>query len=90
MKKCESCTSCGMPFREPKDHALADESMPYCTYCTHSDGTLKTYEEVLEHTKGYFIRAQGLAPAAAYRMAETLLKTLPAWQRKTQELNKIL
>ena len=82
MKKCESCTSCGMPFRTASDHALADENMPYCTHCTTSDGTLKPYVEVLEATKGYFIRSQGVDPEVASSMAISLLKKQPAWQNK--------
>lgn len=82
MKKCEACTSCGMPFNGPSDHALKNVSIPYCTHCTREDGTLKSYEEVLEGTKGYFIHSQGLDPQAAYRMAETLLKKQPAWLNK--------
>lgn len=82
MKKCESCTSCGMPFQQPSDHALADASNPFCTHCARDDGSLKSYEEVLEGTKGYFMHSQGLDPQAAKRMAETLLKKQPAWLKK--------
>ncbi len=71
-----------MPFQSANDHALGDSSIPYCSSCTNSDGTLKTYEEVLEATKGYYIHAQGLDPQAANRMAETLLKQQPAWRTK--------
>ncbi len=81
MKKCESCTSCGMPFHNASDHALNNENIPYCSSCTNVDGTLKSFEEVLEGTKGYFISAQGIDPDAAHRMAETLLKKQPAWSR---------
>jgi hypothetical protein len=69
-----------MPFHNASDHALGNESIPYCSSCTNSDGTLKSYNEVLEATKGYFISAQGIDPDAATRMAETLLKKQPAWK----------
>lgn len=81
MKKCESCTSCGMPFQTAADHALGNEAIPYCSNCTTSDGALKPYEEVLAATKGYFIVSQGIDPDAALGMAETLLKKQPAWTR---------
>ena len=68
-----------MPFHNPSDHALGNESIPYCSSCTKSDGTLKPYEEVLAATAGYFIASQGIDPDAARRMAETLLKKQPAW-----------
>lgn len=82
MKKCESCTSCGMPFKSAADHALGNENIPYCTYCTTQDGKLKSYEEVLQGTTGYFIHSQGLDPKAAKQMAEMLLKKQPAWNKK--------
>lgn len=81
MKKCDSCTSCGMPFKSSNDHALSDETIPYCQHCTYSDGTLKPYEEVLAATTGYYIHSQGLDHTAAARMAEKLLKQQPAWKR---------
>ncbi len=79
MKKCESCTSCGMPFGQASDHASGQESIPYCTHCAGEDGKLKPYEQVLEGTMGYFISSQGLDPQAARQMAEQLLKKQPAW-----------
>jgi hypothetical protein len=82
MKKCESCTSCGMPFKKSSDHALGDELNPYCIHCAHVDGTLKSYQEVLEATQGYFIHAQGLDPEAALKMADNLLKKQPDWLNK--------
>ncbi|MBS0630191.1 MAG: AraC family transcriptional regulator [Verrucomicrobia bacterium] len=85
MNKCHSCSSCGMPLQNPSDHALADETIPYCSHCTNKDGSLKSYEEVLEGTKGYFIDYQGLDPQAAQKMAENVLKKQPAWiKRRTQ------
>lgn len=85
MKKCDSCTSCGMPFHSPSDHALGDESNSFCTHCTREDGSLKTYHEVLEATKGYYIHSQGLDPQAAHKMADNLLKKQPAWLNKTPQ-----
>ncbi len=82
MKKCDSCTSCGMPFHQASDHALGDERISYCTHCTKEDGSLKSYDEVLEATKGYFIHSQGLDSEAARKMADTLLKKQPAWLNK--------
>ena len=80
MNKCESCTSCGMPFGSAADHALGKEAIPYCAYCADSEGNLRPYSEVLEATSGYYIRSQGLDPQAARQMAEQLLKNQPAWK----------
>ena len=69
-----------MPLRHKSDYARGDETARYCSHCTNPDGSLKSYEEVLEATKGYFIRSQGVDPLAAHRMAEKLLKAQPAWR----------
>lgn len=68
-----------MPFKTASDHALGNKDIPYCSSCTTADGALKSYEEVLAATKGYFIVSQGIDPDIAQRMAETLLKKQPAW-----------
>ena len=80
MNRCESCTSCGMPFGSAADHALGKESIPYCAYCADSEGKLRPYSEVLEATAGYYMSSQGLDPQAARQMAEQLLKNQPAWK----------
>ncbi len=43
-----TCESCGMPMPNPEDHGANDVSNPRCKFCTHADGTFKTYEEVFE------------------------------------------
>lgn len=77
--KCESCTSCGMPFERAEDHALGDENIPYCKYCTREDGTLKSYEEVLEGMSNYLVHSQGIDKTKASLMAKQILAKLPAW-----------
>lgn len=82
MQKCNSCTSCGMPLQKASDHALSDETIPFCSHCTNSDGKLKPYAEVLEGTKNYFVHYQGIDPGKAQEMAENLLKKQPVWRGK--------
>jgi len=82
IKKCTSCSSCGMPFQKAEDHALGREDMPYCAYCTKEDGTLKTYEEVLEGFMEHLIHTQGLNKSAARQMASDTMSKLPAWNKR--------
>ncbi len=44
----KECIVCGMPMVKKADFPLGDESKEYCVYCAHSDGTMKSYDEVLE------------------------------------------
>lgn len=81
IKKCSSCTSCGMPFECPEDHALGREDLPYCAYCTKADGTLKSYEEVLDGFMEHLVHTQGLNKPAARQMAAETMSKLPAWSK---------
>ncbi len=77
---CQSCSSCGMPFEKPEDHALGNPQNEYCTYCTREDGTLKSYEEILKGMAEYLVSSQGIDKSAAQTVAEETLKNLPAWK----------
>jgi hypothetical protein len=78
-QRCDFCNSCGMPFEKPEDHAFNDESSVYCHYCVGEDGSLKSYDEVLQGMIGHFVESQGIDPSAARSMSEGILKKLPAW-----------
>ena len=74
-----SCESCGMPLAGAEDHALADTSIPYCTYCA-PEGTLPPYEERLERFTQWTMSQDGLDHAAAHEKARAYMKTMPAWK----------
>ena len=78
---CPACASCGMPLEKSEDHAQGNQESIYCCYCTNPDGTLKSYEHILEGTASYFVYSQGLDSQAAYTMAKTILSQLPAWRK---------
>ena len=44
MTMAVSCESCGMPLAGAEDHALADQSIPYCNYCA-PEGKLQAVDE---------------------------------------------
>lgn len=80
---CPSCGSCGFPMREPADFAGGDPAALYCSTCATADGRLRPYAEVVEANADYFVRQQGVDPAAARAMAEALLAAMPAWKSPT-------
>lgn len=80
---CRSCGSCGFPMRTPDDHAGGNLDAEYCSTCAEASGSLKPYEEVVQANASYFVRQQGVDPEAARAMAQALLASMPAWNRRT-------
>lgn len=78
--KCQSCNSCGMPMENQEDFALGNTQSIYCKYCTDKVGQLLSYDVILKNNAEYYQESQGLTSSAATRMAQDLLKTMPAWQ----------
>ncbi len=75
-----ACESCGIPLAAPADDALADESIPYCRFCTRDDGSLQPRDERLERMTQWSMRQDGLDYEAARAKAIAHMKTLPAWR----------
>jgi hypothetical protein len=69
-----------MPLEKPEDHAQGNPNAIHCRHCMHADGTLKSYEQILEETAAYFVHSQGIDPQAARKMTETVLSQLPSWR----------
>ena len=74
-----SCESCGMPLAGAEDHALADQSIPYCTYCAPK-GKLPSFDERLERFTQWTMSQESLDYAAAREKARAYMKTMPAWK----------
>jgi len=74
-----SCESCGMPLAGAEDHALADSSIPYCTYCA-PEGTLPGFDDRLERFTQWMMSQESLDYAAAREKARAYMKTMPAWK----------
>lgn len=74
------CISCGMPMNAKEDHAMGDESKPFCKFCSKPDGTMQSYEEKLENMTKFIQSKQGLDEAAAREIAKKTMLSLPAWR----------
>ena len=77
---CRSCGSCGFPMTTPEDFAGGNTNADYCSTCAEADGSLKSFDEVLQANADYFVRQQGIHPQAGLEMARTLLTSMPAWK----------
>lgn len=74
------CISCGMPMNVNEDHAMEDESKPYCRFCSKEDGTMQSYEEKLDNMTKFIQSKKGLDEAAAREIAKKTMLSLPAWR----------
>lgn len=80
--RCPTCNSCGMPLEKPEDFGSHQGGETHCVYCVNTDGTLKSYEEVLQGTVEHLVQFQGLDHKAAEKMAIDMLQNLPAWKSR--------
>jgi hypothetical protein len=76
----EQCISCGMSLEKPEDRAAQDPDRDYCLHCARPDGSMKSYDEVLEGMAGFMVKTQGLAEAPAREAARAMMAKLPAWK----------
>jgi hypothetical protein len=66
----------------PGDYGGGDTENNHCVHCCHPDGSLKSYEDVLEGMVGLMMNTQGLERAAAEGAARDYLATMPAWSSR--------
>ena len=74
-----NCQSCGMPMTSPAEHGGGDKENLYCMRCCNADGTLKTFEEVLEGMTTFMMESRKMDRATAERAAREYLAMMPAW-----------
>ena len=74
-----NCQSCGMPMTSPAEHGGGDKENLYCVRCCKGDGTLKTFEEVLEVMTGFMMESRKMDRATAESAASEYLAMMPAW-----------
>jgi len=78
-----------MPMTEAAHHALGDTSKEYCLHCAKEDGSMLSYEEVLEGSvpwgmENFTLMGFEKQPTEA-EMRKALvahMATLPAWKNK--------
>lgn len=80
--QCPGCLSCGMPLQNKKDSKLGKDGKVYCIYCLNPDGSLKSFEEILEGSAHHLAESQGLNPDSAREVASKMLRSLPLWKDK--------
>jgi len=69
-----------MPMKDPKDFATGDTAKEFCCYCSNDDGTLKTYEQILDGSIQFAMQEFGMTRQVAEIETPKYLKTLPAWR----------
>jgi AcrR family transcriptional regulator len=74
------CISCSMLLYSPEDYPQGDSTKRFCKYCSHDDGTMRSFDEVLEIVTGFLEKTQILNPEAAHQAAFTVLSKNPAWK----------
>ena len=74
-----NCQSCGMPMQSAEQYGGGDEENKYCVNCCDANGSLKSYEAVLEGMAGLMMNSRGLDRSAADKAAGEYLATMPAW-----------
>ncbi len=70
------CISCGMILGSKEK----DINTGYCKYCGRDDGSLRSFDEVLEIMTEFLQKTQILNPEAAHQAAFTIIAKNPAWK----------
>jgi uncharacterized glyoxalase superfamily protein PhnB len=79
----KACMSCGMPMTKPEDCGGGNPENMYCVYCSNSDGSLKSYKEVLEGMTNFMMMSQGMDKKTGENAAKERMSKMPAWSGKT-------
>ena len=74
------CASCGWEIKSEEMCALGDMNSIYCVDCTHDDGSLRSFGEVLVIIADDMVRSQGIDQTEANKMAKETMLRQPAWQ----------
>lgn len=75
----KTCIACGMPMNDIAEFAMNDNSKDYCVYCARPDGSMQSFEEKRSSLTNFIVKTQGFDKSAALKMAEVMMKKLPAW-----------
>jgi len=75
----KTCLSCGMPLAKPEDSGGGDPENIYCIHCSDPDGSLKSYDEVLNGMVNFMMTSQNMDREAAESAAKEYMSMMPAW-----------
>jgi uncharacterized glyoxalase superfamily protein PhnB len=83
-ERCEvpmtaNCQSCGMPMTSPENFGGGNPENEYRVHCCLPDGSLKSYEEVLDGMAGFMMQSRNMDRPAAVSAAKEYLAMMPAW-----------
>lgn len=71
--------SCGMPMAKPEDFGGGSADNLFCAHCTTQDGSLKSYDEVIESMIGFMMVTQKMDLSTAKGAAREHISRMPAW-----------
>ncbi|SCC65260.1 zinc ribbon domain-containing protein [Kosakonia oryziphila] len=72
----QHCQSCGIPLSAPEARGTSDK---YCTYCTDSEGNLKSWDDAVSGLAEYLDSWQKVGNEEARKRAIRYLTSMPAW-----------
>ena len=75
-----NCLSCGMPMTGPADFGGGNPENKYCVHCSQPDGSLKSYDDVLEGMVNFMMMSQKMDRGTAQSAAKEYLAKMPAWR----------
>jgi hypothetical protein len=59
---------------------MNDPSKNYCVHCSRPDGEMQSFEEKKESLTNFIRNTQGFEKDAAEKMADHMMRRLPAWK----------
>jgi uncharacterized glyoxalase superfamily protein PhnB len=75
----KACMSCGMPMTKPEEFGGGNLENLYCVYCSHPDGSLKSYEEVFEGMVNFMMMSQKMDRKTAESAVKERMSQMSAW-----------
>ena len=78
-KTVKNCISCGMPMTKLEDFGGGNPANVYCAHCAHDDGSLKSYDEVLQGMVNFMVTTQNMDKETAEIAAKEHMAKMPAW-----------
>ena len=78
-KAVKTCMSCGMPMTKVEDFGGGNPESLYCVYCSKSDGSLKSREEVFQGMVNFMMTSQKMDRETAEGTVEERMSKMPAW-----------
>ena len=71
-----------MPLTKLEDFGGGNPANIYCVNCANPDGSLKSYDEVLEGMVNFMMMSQNMDRETAEKAAKEYMSKMPAWERK--------